>query len=60
MEMDPDELGISTILPGERTLIRYTVESVKEEVVTIRSFESNKKKLLELTGTVNRKDLIGL
>ena len=58
--MNYDDLGVSTILPGERTLIRYTVESVKEEVATIRSFESNKKKLLDLTGTINRKDLIGL
>ena len=59
-EMRFEDLGTSTILPEERTLIRYTVESVKEEVATIRSFESNKKKLLDLTGTINRKDLIGL
>lgn len=59
-EMDPDELGASTILPEERTLIRYTVDSVKEEVATIRELESNKKKLLDFVGTINRKDLIGL
>ena len=59
-EMDADELGESTILPEGRTLIRYTVENVKEEVATIRELESNKKKLLEFTGDINRKDLIGL
>ena len=59
-EMDPDELGISTILPGERTLIRYTVDNVKESIATIRELNSDKKRLLALTGTVNRKDLIGL
>ena len=59
-EMDADELGESTILPESRTLIRYTVDNVKEEVATIRELESNKKKLLEFTGSINRKDLIGL
>ena len=59
-EMDADELGDSTILPENRTLIRYTVESVKEEIKTIRELESNKKKLLDLAGDINRKDLIGL
>ena len=59
-EMDVDELGVSTILPGERTLIRYTVENVKEEVATIRELESDKSKLLQLTGKINRKDLVGL
>ena len=59
-EMDYDELGISTILPEERTLIRYTVENVKEEVATIRELESNKRRLLEMATEINRKDLIGL
>lgn len=59
-EMDADELGISTILPEERTLIRYTVENVKEEVATIRELESNKRRLLEMATEINRKDLIGL
>ena len=59
-EMDADELGVSTILPGERTLIRYTVDNVKEEVATIRELESNKRKLLEMAENINRKDLIGL
>ena len=59
-EMDADELGISTILPEERTLIRYTVDNVKEEVATIRELEANKRRLLEMAGEINRKDLIGL
>ncbi len=59
-EMDADELGVSTILPGERTLIRYTVDNVKEEVATIRELEANKRRLLEMASEINRKDLIGL
>lgn len=59
-EMDADELGVSTILPAERTLIRYTVENVKEEVATIRELEANKRRLLEMASEINRKDLIGL
>ena len=59
-EMDADELGVSTILPEERTLIRYTVDNVKEEVATIRELEANKRRLLEMASEINRKDLIGL
>jgi len=49
-EMDPDELAISTILPGEmgqRVLIQYTMENAIEEINQIRYLESNKNKLLE-------------
>ena len=59
-EMNEDDLGYSTILPENRTLIRYTVESLKEEVNTIRELEADKKKILAMVDKVNRNDLIGL
>ena len=59
-EMNEDDLGYSTILPENRTLIRYTVESLKEEVNTIRELEADKKKILAMVDKVNRQDLIGL
>lgn len=49
-EMDPDELAVSTILPGDmgqRVLIRYTMEDAVAEINKIRFLESNKNKLLE-------------
>lgn len=59
-EMNEDDLGYSTILPENRTLIRYTVESLKEEVNTIRDLEADKKKILAMVDKVNRQDLIGI
>jgi DNA gyrase subunit B len=47
-EMDPEELAESTILPTtNRTLIRYTMEDVKDEVERIRFINSNKASLLK-------------
>lgn len=59
-EMDSDDLGESTIIPANRTLIRYTVDSIKEEVATIRELEADKKKILAMIDKVNRQDLIGI
>lgn len=56
-EMNSEDLAASTILPENRTLIRYTVDSVKEEIATIRELESNKKKILAMIENVNREDL---
>ena len=58
-EMDSDEISVSTLLPdSERTLIRYTFESAKEEIEAIRDYESDLSKLLNLVGSVNRADLL--
>lgn len=58
-EMDADELAESTLSPtGNRTLIRYTLSSAKEEIETIRQFESDPKKILGLVGKVTREDLL--
>ena len=59
-EMNAEYLGYSTVLPENRTLIRYTVDSIKEELNTIRELEADKKKLLMYTGNITRNDLIGL
>ena len=56
-EMDPSQLSESTMDINNRTLIRYTLEDAKEEIETIRKFESNRSKLLDFVGTVKRSDL---
>lgn len=57
-ELDPHELGSTTLSPKNRTLIKYTMESIKEDVNKLREYDSNKKKLIE--GTVaTRSDLLG-
>ena len=46
-EQDPKELGISALRPdGDRALIRYTIESAKEEIETLRKIDSNMASLL--------------
>ena len=58
-EMDSDELAESTLYPGsDRTLVRYTLEDIKEEIEAVREYESNPKKILGLVGNVTRDDLI--
>jgi hypothetical protein len=43
---------------GDRTLIRYTMESAKEEIEAIREYESDSKKILTLIHNVSREDLL--
>lgn len=46
------------MVTGNRTLIRYTVEDVKEEVEVIRKYESDYSQLFSMVGKVTRQDLI--
>lgn len=46
-EMDGKRLFDSTLDPGSRTLIQYTMDDVKQEIETIRYYESNKRALLD-------------
>ncbi len=55
-EQDPWQLKESTMDPAKRTLVRYTVESVKKEIETIRYIDSNKSSLLNGI-TVTRQDI---
>ena len=58
-EMDADQLGESTLLPGsDRLLIRYTLEDAKEELGIIREYESDRSKLLGFVKNVKRIDLL--
>jgi DNA gyrase/topoisomerase IV subunit B len=58
-EMDYDELAESTLYPGsDRTLVRYTLDDIKEEIEAVREYESNPKKILGLVNNVTRDDLI--
>ena len=40
--MPPEQLAISTILPGQRTLKQYTTTDVKRELEFIRNIQSDK------------------
>lgn len=44
--------------PSDRILIQYTMDDIKETVDTIRSYESDKKKILALVDNVTRDDLV--
>lgn len=56
-EMDPAQLCDSTLNPENRTLIRYTVKDIEDEINTIRYLESNKAELLKNVGNLKRRDL---
>lgn len=59
-EMDGKQLGESALRPdSNRTLIRYTVDDIAQDIQIIRMYESNKKLILEKIDVVNRIDLIG-
>ena len=46
-EQNPQQLGVSALRPdGDRSLIRYTIESAKEEIETIRRIDSSMASLL--------------
>lgn len=46
-EQNPAQLGVSALRPdGDRSLIRYTIESAKEEIETIRRIDSSMASLL--------------
>ena len=58
-EMNAEKIAVSTLRPdSDRTLIRYTLEDMKEELAVIREFESDRSKLLNHIGTVKRIDLL--
>lgn len=46
-EQNPEQLGVSALRPdGDRTLIRYTMESAVEEIETFKRIDSNMASLL--------------
>ena len=55
-EMKVSELAESTLVPENRTLIRYTMESAKEEINNLRSMDSNFANLLNSV-RVSRQDV---
>ena len=58
-EMNKDQLAESTLYPGsDRTLVRYTLEDIKEEIEAVREYESDSKKILGLVNNVTRDDLL--
>lgn len=48
-EMDGKRLFDSTLDPNNRTLIQYTIDSLKEEIDTIRYYENDMSRLLQTT-----------
>lgn len=58
-EMNADSLAASTLYPGsDRTLVRYTMDDVKDTIKTIREYESDTKKILKEVRRVTRDDLL--
>jgi DNA gyrase subunit B len=58
-EMNKDDLAESTLYPGlDRTLIRYTLDDIKEEIEAVREYESNPKMILTQVDKVTRDDLL--
>lgn len=57
-EMEKDDLKYSTILPENRTLIRYTLDDAKATFKEVREFESNPKRILKEIKTISRDDLV--
>ena len=57
-EMPREQLGESTILPENRTLIKYTMDDAKDTLNAIREYESDSKKILTLVHNVTRDDLV--
>ena len=56
-EQNPEQLAMSTLHPDyDRTLIRYTIEDIKQEIESIRYLESNKAHLLQ-NAKVTRQDI---
>ena len=57
--MNPEQLAESTMHPDSpyRTLLRYTIESAKEEIEMIRYLESNRNDLIKDV-KVSRIDLL--
>ena len=46
-EQSPDQLGVSALRPdGDRTLIRYTIESARDEIEAIRRIDNSMASLL--------------
>ncbi len=57
-EMNKTQMAESTLRADmNRTLIRYTMNDVKETFETIRSYESNSKLILNLCNNITRDDL---
>ena len=59
-EQDADELAESTTAVETRSLVRYTVDDVKDEVERIRRIESDRKLILDYVDVVTRDSLIGV
>ena len=57
-EQNPEQLAESTLHPDhDRTLIRYTIEDIKQEIESIRYLESNRALLLSKNTNISRQDI---
>ena len=57
-ELNAKDLRETTLLDKNRTLIQYTMESIKEDIKKLRSYDSDKKKLIK-DSVATRSDLLG-
>ena len=57
-EMPREQLAESTVLPANRTMIRYTLDDAKQLLHDIREYESDTKKILASISKIDRSDLV--
>lgn len=56
-EMPPEQLAISTVMPGQRTLKQYTTDNIKREIEFIRNIQSDKSKFIKGV-KIRREDVV--
>lgn len=57
-EMEEEDLAESTVKPGrKRILIQYTTDNISEDLETIRTYNSDKSKILNHIGILKRSDI---
>ena len=57
LEMSGEDLAISTVLPGQRTLKQYTTADIKRELEFVRNIQSDKSQFIKGI-KIRREDIV--